>query len=92
MNADYRIWAFTEMQGDWDSPGVESDVYISGNFTIMTQAMADQQDPKYRENGPDNGAFTSTARCVRLIIMSLRIQSERHRYRRSPHTRHGPVI
>jgi hypothetical protein len=52
-----RIWAFTEMQGQWDTPGVESDVYISGNFTIMTQADADKQDPRYRENGDmENGA------------------------------------
>jgi hypothetical protein len=80
------------MQGDWDSPGVESNVYISGNFTIMTQEMADQQDPKYRENGSDNGAFTSKARCVRLIMMSLTIQPERYRHCRSPHVRHDPVI
>jgi hypothetical protein len=80
------------MQGDWDSPGVESNVYISGNFTIMTQEMADQQDPKYREEVSDNGAFTSKARCVWLIMMSLTIQFERYRYCRSPHIRHDPVI
>jgi len=59
------------MQGDWNAPGVESNVYISGNFTIMTQAMADQQDPKYRENGSENGAFTSKAWYVMLFVMSL---------------------
>jgi hypothetical protein len=80
------------MQGDWDSPGVESNVYISGNFTIMTQEMADQQDPKYRENDSENGAFTSKARCVRLIMMSLTIQSERYRYCRSSYFLLDPVI
>jgi hypothetical protein len=79
------------MQGDWDSPGVESNVYISGNFTIMTQEMADQQDPKYRENDSENGAFISKARCVRLIMMSLTIQPERYRHCRSPHIRHDQL-
>jgi len=80
------------MQGNWDTPGVESNVYISGTFTIMTQEMADQQDPKYRDNESDSGAFTSKARYVRLIMMSLTIQFERYRHCRSPHIRHDPVI
>jgi len=71
------------MQGHWITPGVKSNVYISGNFTIMTQAMADQQEPKYRENGSENGAFTSNAKYVQYFMMCLTTQSEKHRYCRS---------
>jgi hypothetical protein len=47
-----RTWSFTEMQDGWNTPGVESNVYISGNFTIMSSEDAEKQDPKYvKHNG-----------------------------------------
>jgi hypothetical protein len=47
-----RTWSFTEMQDGWNTPGVESNVYISGNITIMSLEDAEKQDPKYvKHNG-----------------------------------------
>jgi len=57
------IWAFTEMQDGWHTPGVESDVYVGGNFTILTQEEADKQDPNYREHADmENGVIASKSR------------------------------
>jgi hypothetical protein len=39
------------MQGDFRAPGVESDVYVSGNFTILTKEEYEKLDTTYRENG-----------------------------------------
>lgn len=56
------------MQGDWNDPGVESDVYISGEFAVMNQEMADEQDTTFRVNA---AAQTLRAGLKRILVVSL---------------------
>jgi len=56
------------MQGDWNDPGVQSDVYISGEFAIMTQEMANRQDTTFRVNA---AAQTLRAGLKSIVVVSL---------------------
>jgi hypothetical protein len=51
-------------------PGVESEVYISGNFTVLSPEEADKQEPKYRKNAAENGARSVKTRYVYLVAKS----------------------